>query len=292
MSADLDAHLATGTTRVARCWKVTRRDGVTYGFTDHDKPLVFEGVTFKADTGLSAAAVMQTTGLSVDNTEAVGALSDASVTEEDIAAGRFDGAAVEAWLVQWDAPENRALQFRGSFGEITRGNGAFTVELRGLAEQLNAPTGRVYHATSPVMPGDPRFGVDVSGPGYTVQAEIGTVEDGRVFTFADVPAYESGWFERGRFRVLSGLAQGLEAAIKIDRVEGDVRRVELWDRLRAPILPGDRVEMQAGFDGSFEAARLKFGNAIDFRGYPDIPGEDWQAAHPSRVSNRQGGSRR
>ncbi|MEM7722875.1 MAG: DUF2163 domain-containing protein, partial [Pseudomonadota bacterium] len=63
-AAGLDAHLAEGITGVARCWKVTRADGVSYGFTDHDRTLEFDGVTFRADTGLSAAALSQTTGLS------------------------------------------------------------------------------------------------------------------------------------------------------------------------------------------------------------------------------------
>ena len=138
------AHLAGGASEVARCWRVTRADGVQYGFTDHDRALAFEGTVFKADSGLSAAALSQTTGLSVDNTEAVGALSDASIREADILAGRFDGAVVEAWLVNWSAPENRALQFKGSFGELERQGGAFQVELRGLAELMNRPEGRVY----------------------------------------------------------------------------------------------------------------------------------------------------
>ena len=153
-AAALDAHLATGTTQVARCWAVTRRDGMRYGFTDHDMKIVFENIEFKPETGLTATALSQTTGLSVDNTEAVGALSDAAITEEDITAGRFDGAEVQAWLVQWDAPENRVLQFRGSLGELTRANGAFTAELRGLAEAMNSATGRVYLRPCAAVLGD------------------------------------------------------------------------------------------------------------------------------------------
>ena len=42
LSADLQAHLETGTTTLCRCWAVTRRDGELYGFTDHD--LDFEEV--------------------------------------------------------------------------------------------------------------------------------------------------------------------------------------------------------------------------------------------------------
>ena len=67
-----EAHLATGLTSVCRCWAVIRRDGVAYGFTDHDLSLNFDGLTYRADTGMSAKALVQSTGLSVDNTEAMG----------------------------------------------------------------------------------------------------------------------------------------------------------------------------------------------------------------------------
>jgi hypothetical protein len=36
----LQARLDGGATTLARCWIVTRRDGVVQGFTDHDEDLV------------------------------------------------------------------------------------------------------------------------------------------------------------------------------------------------------------------------------------------------------------
>jgi uncharacterized phage protein (TIGR02218 family) len=288
----LDAHLASGATGVCRCWKLVRADGVTFGFTDHDRVLSFDGVTFRPETGLSAAALMQTTGLSVDNTEAVGALSDAAITEADIAAGRYDGAAVEAWLVQWAAPENRVLQFRGTLGELARSGGAFTAELRGLAERLNVPTGRVYQRSCSAVLGDADCGVDLSDAGYAAEVEIAALDDARVLWVTGLERFELRWFERGRCVVLDGEAQGLEGAIKIDRPEGDLRRIELWDRMRAELAVGDRVRISAGCDKRMETCRLKFANLLNFRGFPDLPSGDWMVAHPSRVSARDGGSRR
>lgn len=288
----LDAHLAGGVTGVCRCWKLVRADGTTLGFTDHDRALSFDGVSFRPETGLSAAALMQTTGLSVDNTEAVGVLSDAAITEADIAAGRYDGAAVEAWLVQWDAPDNRVLQFRGALGEVTRANGAFTAELRGLAERLNTPMGRVYQRACPSVLGDAACGVDLTAPGHAVEVVVASVVKDRVLHVPEAAGYEPRWFERGRCEVLDGPAAGLVGAIKIDRPEGALRRIELWDRLRAGVRPGDRLRLTAGCDKRMETCRLKFSNLLNFGGFPDIPGEDWMVAHPARVSARAGGTRR
>ncbi|SFE32800.1 Uncharacterized conserved protein [Sulfitobacter brevis] len=68
----LNAHLAGGITTLCRAWLITRRDGVIHAFTDHDLPLEFDGITFRADSGLSARAIAQSTGLSVDDTETMG----------------------------------------------------------------------------------------------------------------------------------------------------------------------------------------------------------------------------
>lgn len=291
-AAGLDAHLASGMTHVCRCWKLVRADGLAFGFTDHDRALDFDGVIFKPETGLSAAALMQTTGLSVDNTEAVGALSDAAITEADIAAGRYDGAAIEAWLVQWDAPENRVLQFRGTLGDLTRSGGGFTAELRGLSERMNVPTGRVYQRACSAVLGDSACRFDLEAPGYGAEAVLAAVEGGRVLWVAGLDGFEARWFERGRCVVLDGAAAGLVGAVKIDRPEGDLRRVELWDRMRAEVAVGDKVRLTAGCDKRMETCRLKFANLLNFRGFPDIPGEDWMVAHPSRLSAREGGSRR
>ena len=106
----LMAHLDTGSTTVCNAWLIARTDGAVFAFTDHDLPLTFGGITFKPDSGLTARAITQTTGLSVDNTEALGALNDAVVSEVDIEAGRFDGAEVRAWLVNWQDVEQRRLR--------------------------------------------------------------------------------------------------------------------------------------------------------------------------------------
>lgn len=284
-------HLATGTTTVARCWRVTRGDGVVLGFTDHDRDLAFEGTLFKAGAGMGGKALSQTTGLAVDNTEAAGALSDAAISEGDLLAGRFDGARVEAWLVNWADVGQRMVQFRGSIGEVAQAGGAFRAELRGLTELLNQPQGRVYQAPCSAILGDARCGVDLTLPGYSEERVVEDVEGGRVFRFADFLGFDDRWFERGRLVVLDGAAAGLVEVVKNDRLSGRARVVELWQALRAPVGPGDRIRLEAGCDRRAETCRLKFANFLNFRGFPHLPGEDWLAAVPRAGDVNDGGSR-
>ncbi len=139
MTSDaLLAHLAGGTTHVCSCWAVTRRDGVVLGFTDHDRALTFDGVTYSPQSGLTARALASTTGLSVNNTEAMGVLSAAAITEADIMAGRYDGAQVVTWLVQWDNVASRQIRFRGTIAEITRAVGGFQADAPECVDQRAA----------------------------------------------------------------------------------------------------------------------------------------------------------
>ncbi|MEP2530656.1 DUF2163 domain-containing protein [Shimia sp.] len=289
----LSAHLETGLTTVVRAWGITRTDGVTYGFTDHDRDLAFEGFKFKADSGLTAMSLEQTSGLSIDNTEALGVLSDLAVSEQDIEAGRFDGAKVVAWLVNWADVSMRSVLFRGTVGEIRRAGGAFRAELRGLSETLNQPTGRVFQKPCTAVLGDTACGFSVDAGGYSHQLQLAEIEENRVFYWPELDDFEPGWFTKGVLSVLTGLSAGLSGAIKRDYVDDDGRRVlELWEPVRASVAVGDTVKLLAGCDKSFSTCRLKFGNLTNFQGFPDIPGEGWTASYPSQDGENTGGSLR
>ncbi|MGK7652590.1 DUF2163 domain-containing protein [Roseovarius sp. B08] len=288
----LKTHLQGGLTTTCRCWAVIRSDGVRLGFTDHDCTLEFDGHVFRADTGLGAKALQQTTGLSVDNTEALGALSDTAITEDDIEAGRYDAAEVMAWLVNWANPEERQLQFRGTIGEIRRAGGAFEAELRGLTDLLNVPLGRVFQKPCSAVLGDAACGFDLTAPGYAAEVAVTEIEDRRIFRLPVLDGFAPEWFRHGVLRVQDGAATGLSGTIKRDVMLAHARQIELWHPLRADISSGDTVRIIAGCDKRTKTCRFKFDNYLNFQGFPDIPGDDWSISDPSREQRLDGGSRR
>lgn len=287
---ELLQHLAGGVTSVCRCWLVTRADGESYGFTDHDGDLSFDGHVFRASTGLSAGALQQTTGLSVDNSEAVGALSDASVSEADLAEGRFDGAEVQSWLVNWADVTQRMVEFRGNFGEVTRKAGAFRVELRGLTERLNQVQGRVYQAGCGAVLGDGRCGINLASAAYRLAAQIAEIDVLGRLRIESGTSYADRWFERGQIEVLSGASAGMAVMIKGDRLTGGGRVLDLWHGTGATLAVGDSIRLQAGCDRRAATCRDKFGNFANFRGFPHVPGEDWLTAYPASTALNDGGS--
>jgi len=290
LAENLGAHLAGGATNLCRCWQVVRADGGVLGFTDHDRDIEFDGVTFKARTGLDAAAIHFSTGLAVDNSQAVGALSDLGLEEADIRAGRYDGAEVFAWLVNWRDVAARILQFRGSLGEIRRSGNHFEAELRGLSEALNVPQGRAYHKNCSAVLGDRQCGFDLNGAGYFAEETIWTTTGPGHFEFSGLTQFEAAWFERGSLRALDGPAAGLVAVIRSDAYRNGTRSIDLWEALAITPLAGDRLRLEAGCDKRAETCRLKFHNFLNFRGFPHIPGDDWALAYPNDARVNDGGS--
>lgn len=288
--AQLNAHLAIGTTHVCQCWSIVRKDGVTFGFTDHDRPLVFDDITFRPDSGLSAKALASTTGLSVNNTEALGVLSAAAITDVDIEAGRYDDAEVTTWLVRWDNVAQREIRFIGTIGEITREQGVYRTELRGLTEMLNQPQGRAYLKTCSAVLGDDGCKVDVSDVAFRADATLVAVDEGQVLTMTLAAGYTDRWFEGGFISFRSGAAEGLQAVIKRDEMDGTSRVLTLWQPIPVAVGVGDAVRIIAGCDKRAQTCREKFDNMLNFQGFPDIPGDDWLMSVPRSDDDDTGGS--
>ena len=241
-------HLQSGATTTCHAWSVTRKDGQAFGFTDHDTDLEFDGLVFRANSGLTASALQLSLGLSVDNTEVSGALSDDGVTETDLAAGRFDAAEVTTWLVNWTEPEERVVRFRGTFGEIQRSAGAFKVELRGMAEALNQKMGRVYQPNCAAILGDSECRFDLKNQDFFLEASIQTIGETGEMVIKSQPDYPDQWFQRGLATILSGRAKGLNGIVKFDRELDGNRRLTIWVPFALSPEIGDFIKLEAGCD--------------------------------------------
>jgi uncharacterized phage protein (TIGR02218 family) len=55
--------------------------------------------------------------------------------------------------------------------------------------------------------------------------------------------------------------------------------LSLWQVAPNPIEAGDTFTVSAGCDKRFETCREKFANALNFRGFPHMPGNDFVAGY-------------
>lgn len=286
----LQARLDGGVTTLCRCWIVRRRDGAVQGFTDHDGDLVVEDVTCRAGTGFNSSEATARFDLSAGGADIAGALSDESLSEADLAAGRYDAASVETWLVDWSAPALRALTARGSLGEVKREGRAFTAELRGLADALGQPSGRLYTARCAADLGDARCKVDLTSPAFRGAGGVIAVESASTLVASGLEGFADGWFTGGRLTWTAGTNAGLAVEVKDHRVVAGVARLSLWQAMPEAVTEGDVFTVTAGCDKRFVTCRDRFANGANFRGFPHIPGNDFVIAAPEAGAGNDGGS--
>ncbi|WP_029907638.1 DUF2163 domain-containing protein [Caulobacter sp. UNC358MFTsu5.1] len=160
--SDLAARLEGGAASLCHAWILTRADGATLGFTDHDRDLVVDGVTCRAASGWTAGASDAAAGFAPGQAAAVGGFDDAALTEADLLAGLYDGARVDCRVVDWSAPALSVSLWSARVAAAKAEGGAFTLSLEGPLAALDRVAGRTFGRSCDAAFGDARCGVDVS----------------------------------------------------------------------------------------------------------------------------------
>ncbi|SDG36725.1 DUF2163 domain-containing protein [Pelagibacterium luteolum] len=278
------AHIASGATTLCWCWKLERADGAVLGFTDHDVPLAFGGVNYAPADGLDGSETVQRLGAQTQTSEVLGVLSSAAIAEDEIALGRYDGARIESWRVNWRVIGQRELIRVDTIGEIVREDGVFRAELRSAQHQLNAPRGRLYQHMCDAHLGDGRCGVDLDGAAYRADVTVTGMADARTVVVSELGGFADGWFVDGTAQWISGKRDGVREAILAQAGNrlGFARAVSDWVEI------GDTLRVFAGCDKQFATCRTKFGNGANFQGFPHIPGNDFVLRYPSATDRLDG----
>ncbi len=280
----MQAHLDEGATTLCWCWRLTRLDGVRYGFTDHDRNLTFDTTLFEAASGFAATELSAGVGLSTDNLEAEGALTSNKLNEDELAQGRFDDAQVEIFRVNWSDPAQRVLMSSGSLGEVKRGEHSFAAEVRGLAHYLQQPKGRLVQYGCDATLGDARCTVDIgAASSFQTPGTVVSVQSRHAFVVSGLEGFVAGWFARGNLLWQSGSNAPGSMEIKQHRIleTGEIF-IELWQDMAFDIATSDTFHAIAGCDKQFSTCRDKFTNQASFRGFPHVPGNDFIVSYPGR----------
>lgn len=258
---------------VAIWWRLERRDGVTLGFTSHDRDLAFDGLIHRTAPGMVPSAIRRTADFEADSAEVAGALSHDSIREADLAAGRFDGGSIAMGLVDWETLE-RVTLYAGTIGTVGHEGSGFSAELRSvkdlLARQIvprTAPTCRAEFCAE---------GCALSANAFTHQASLAEISTDRAsLRVTGGPAAAQLAF--GTMRWIDGPEAGLTR--RIEAVDGGWL---MLDRTSAAgIAIGTRIELREGCDHTLETCATRFGNAVNFQGEPFLPGNDLLTRYPA-----------
>lgn len=283
--------LASGSpcgTRWAQIWTITRTDGEIFRFTSKDTEFEYLGGVYQACDSLVPSASEHVSELdAASNMDLSGAISPTGITQEDLYAGLFDGAEVEAWLVPWSSTNSdetvpRRL-LKGTFGAVEQGKTGFKVELLGDGAKLQQTP-----LVSLIQPGCRwlsaafgGFGGPFCGKDLTALTVTGTVDSATgQRSFVDAARAETaGYFSQGRVTFTTGANAGRTAEIK-EHLTGGV--FEIWP-LMLPIAAGDQYSMVPGCTGLNEAVGgtngcTAWNNEARRGAWKSVPGRDKRQA--------------
>lgn len=258
---------------VATFWRVLRRDGVALGFTTHDRDLWIDGVCHRATPGMVPSAIRKSADFEPDSAEVQGALSHDSISANDLASGRFDGARVLIGLVDWESAESHIL-YSGDIGSVGEESGGFTAELQSRKAEL---------ARDPVPRTSPSCRAVFCGPGCTLSAARFTnatqvvTADQATSSITFAAGLNRAELVGGSLRWLEGPHAGLTMGITGESGGG----IMLDTPLEAGVAAGARIELREGCDRTLETCATRFANAANFQGEPFLPGNDLIARYPS-----------
>jgi len=273
-TSQLAAHLAGETTTLATCWKVTRRDGEVFGFTDHDFDLTVDGQVYEARTGYTRSAVHAIADLSVDNLDIESALDSETLNAADLRAGVWDGAEVEIFLINWAAlSQGRIILKRGTIGQIDLKDTVFKAELRGLTQALSQQIVELYTPDCRADLGDARCNVDIAA--LNVAGSVTAVTDR--YGFTDSSRTEADGYWNGG---LVTWTSGENAGRKMEVGTFAAGMFSLFLPMPSEIALGDTYSVYPGCDKTFATCKSRFNNVLNFRGEPHVPGSDKVLTYP------------
>lgn len=264
-------------TNDVHCWRIERADGRVFLFTSHDQTVNFRGDDYSPCSSLSQSALQTSSEFgSVENLDLSGIISSALISITDLWAGRFDGAEVEVWRVDWTDTSKADLLAAGRCGALDMGSTSFKFEVTTASDRLaQRPILQPVTPSCRFKLGDARCTVDLEA--LRVMGNVTSIPSPNVQTgaqrriFTDTGRSEADdYFQLGSLTWETGNNTGLTVDVKLYAS----RQFVLERAMQYNIEVGDGYSVVPGCDRILTTCDTKFSNAINFGGFPHLRGTD------------------
>ena len=274
VSAGLQAVIDAGEVKWAFIWKLKRRNGVIYAYTEHDRPLdvdLGDGdglVSYQPGTISTPSEPDQSIGVKVDSADlegATGLISGFGINKDDIVAGRFDGAEITTAHCHWPEPGLGGMIASVHYaGDAVDNENTFSISSRSLISRFDArPTIKIQPECRHEF-GSTACGYDLSGQIHA--GAITAITDARRYVSDVVQA--AGYFDYGVVEFTTGRNAGLKYDVNSS---DDLGAIEMSGPPKLPISVGDQLILTRGCKKD-KPACVAYANFINFGGFPDVPG--------------------
>lgn len=271
--------------RLCYCFKIERRDGTVFRFTDHDKNVPLDGETFVPMGGVDASAKRRESALRDHDVEFMGVISSTAITSSDLRAGRYRDAKVTQKMCDWKYP------FAGTWestiywiGDVKFNGEVWECQVAGLNRWLKHKIGSVLVRSCDATLGDTRCKFSLAGTiagalpaTITGIGVLGTVDgEKRRIVRANQAhlsaSYTAAHILHGKLTWTSGANIGLTGDVRL--YTPATREIEMQLPFPFEITTADVFTLVVGCDKRRTTCIGTFNNIINYRGDPFLPGTD------------------
>jgi len=265
----------SGSTTLANCWNITKRDGTILKITDLDSDIIIGPDVYKSAPGVTPTRIEESFEFRPGNLELNLLIDGVIVTKSDIISGIYDRAKIEMFVVDYNnlpsllTRTNVIWMKTGWIGNVRIKGNVAKVEFRGLEQafktQIIEATSRLCRANL----GDAKCTKDLTSFTWT-----GTIvsQSGKNI----ILSFSSGTnvLAQGYIELVSGPVPGA----RFDILSNVDKTVTLFSDPVITGLVGANIKAVAGCDKSIVTCKNVFNNVLNFQGEPHVPTRDsWVA---------------
>lgn len=179
LAAGFLTHIASGNTSLCTACRITREDGTIIGLTDHVEELTVDGTLMEPVSAYSGSGLSFRADASTSTTDLLVLLDSASITEDDIARGLYEGAFYELFIVVYTDPALFDTLQSGWLSDSEIQDNRATIEARSLSSRLEDRFGQVLSPACRADLGDAACTVNLTP--VTVTGDVTSTTSRTVF---------------------------------------------------------------------------------------------------------------
>lgn len=268
-----------GAPLAGECLVLVARDGTTVGLTTCVRPVTLDlsaddgPASVTCESGLTLSAVTLAVGLDASNAEAQGPLDwplVGPITRAGVEGGAWSRA--EAWLVRVSPGETgHAPVLRGLVADARVEDPRWVFQIRNQADALNQNLEILINGYCRW-----RFGsAECGATPVELAATVSAVTDAMRFAMTFSGTVANDFFNLGEAEFTSGDLDGVISERLFDFTGGTGSgSVVLREPLSAAPTVGDTLILRQGCELTRLACIAHQGDAVQFGGFPDVPGSD------------------
>ena len=253
--------------KLAKCFKITLKNGDIIGLTEHSQDLLIDNLIYNSSYGFESDNSNFTTDLSSNNSEIIGLIDNNNIQIKDVLSGKFDNAKVEIFYINLDDESLEKIHITtGNIIKINVNDGKIHFLIDNILNILDKTIGDIYSPLCRAQFCDHKCALDINK--YTFTSKITSIINDTEFLYdiSNIGTKEKNYFKYGIITFTSGknINQSMEIKQSFDN------NIILNTKLNYPLNVGDIFKIVVGCDKTISTCINKFNNAINFRGEPNI----------------------